>query len=251
MANENKKRKDQPRQDWNPNKVLRILSKAWIITFTAAKVILGALATVLLIGIVCGFVFAGTLSDYLQEDILPAADTDKEDYNFELNSYIYYVDSDGQIQPLQQIYAETSSEWASYEDIPQDLINAAMAIEDHRFLEHQGVDWITTVKACARMFFGDDSVGGSSITQQLIKNMLLQADDSADDVTVRRKVLEIFRAVQYEKKYDKQSIMEMYLNCIYLGQGCRGVRSAAATYFGKELEMLTTAECADSARTTS
>lgn len=244
MANERKKRKDQLRQDWDPNKFIKTLSKIWMVVFTAAKVVFGALVTVLLIGIVCGFVFAGTLGDYLQEDILPAADSDIDGYDMELNSYIYYVDADGQIQPLQQIYAETSSQWANYEDIPEDLINAAMAIEDHRFLEHQGVDWITTVKACARMFFGDDSVGGSSITQQLIKNMLLQDDDTADDVTVRRKVLEIFRAVQYEKKYDKKTIMEMYLNCIYLGQGCRGVRSAAATYFGKELEMLTTAECA-------
>jgi len=94
------------------------------------------------------------------------------------------------------------------------------------------------------MFFGDDSVGGSSITQQLIKNLLLLEDESADDVTVQRKVLEIFRALQLEKKYHKDTIMEMYLNFIYLGQGCRGVRSAAETYFGKELELLTTAECA-------
>ena len=235
-----------PRQDWKPHWTLGLLYRLWMIVFSAAKIALGAAATVLMICVICTFVFVGILGDYLQEDILPAAaDTDIEGYDLELNSYIYYVDSKGNIQPLQQIYAETSSEWADYEDIPEDLIHAAMAIEDHRFSEHQGVDWITTIKACARMFFGDDSVGGSSITQQLIKNMLLlQEDETADDVTVRRKVLEIFRAVQLEKRYDKKTIMEMYLNCIYLGQGCRGVRSAAATYFGKELEMLTTAECA-------
>lgn len=245
MAKEYRKKKGMPRQDWKPHWTLGLLYRLWMIAFSVAKIAIGAAATVLLICVVCGFVFVGILGDYLQEDILPAAaDTDIEGYDLDLNSYIYYVDSNGNIQPLQQIYAEISSEWADYEDIPEDLVHAAMAIEDHRFLEHQGVDWVTTIKACARMFFGDDSVGGSSITQQLIKNMLLKEDETADDVTVRRKVLEIFRAVQLEKRYDKETIMEMYLNCIYLGQGCRGVRSAAATYFGKELEMLTTAECA-------
>lgn len=218
----------------------RVLRGVWAV----AKVALGAALTVLMILVICGFSFVGVLGDYLQEDILPASDMDMEDYDYELNSYLYYVDEAGEIQVYQQVFADTSSQWANYEDIPKDLINAAIAIEDHRFNEHQGVDWITTVKACARMFFGDDSVGGSSITQQLIKNMLLQEDKTADDVTVRRKVMEIFRAVQMEKRYDKETIMESYLNCIWLGQGCRGVRSAAATYFGKEVEKLTTAECA-------
>ena len=119
------------------------------------------------------------------------------------------------------------------------MINAAIAIEDKRFYEHQGVDWFTTVKAFANMFLGDDSKGGSTITQQLVKN--LTQDDS---VTVQRKLLEIFRATEFEQRYDKETIMEWYLNYIYLGNGCYGVRSAASMYFGKELEMLTTAECA-------
>ena len=154
------------------------------------------------------------------------------------------MDANGKIQQLQQVFATTNSQWATIDEIPEDLIHAAVAIEDKRFYEHQGVDWFTTIKACARMFFGDSSVGGSSITQQTIKNLLLSQDEHADDVTVQRKVIEIFRAAQLEKKYSKDQIMEYYLNVIFLGSGCRGVRSAAATYFGKELEMLTTAECA-------
>ena len=220
------------------------LSAVFSVLGCVLKVLVGALATVLLIGIICAFTFMGTLGDYLQDDILPEALVDPENYSIELNSYLYYVDSDGEIQEYQQIFAETSSRWAGYDDIPKDLVNAAISIEDHRFYEHQGVDWITTVKATARMFFGNSSAGGSSITQQLIKNILLFDDETADDVTVQRKVLEIFRAIQMEKQYTKNEIMEMYLNYIYLGQGCRGVRSAAATYFGKEVEMLTTAECA-------
>ena len=232
------------RQNWKPNFLLRVLYAVWRIAFGAFKIALGAAGTVLIAVVVCAFVFAGVLGDYLQDDVLPMADIDIESYDLEQNSYLYYVDSSGQIQKYQDVFASTSSTWINFEDIPEDMIHAAVAIEDHRFFEHQGVDWITTIKACARMFFGDDSVGGSSITQQLIKNVLLTEDESADDVTVQRKVLEIFRAVQLEKRYDKDEILELYLNFIYLGQGCRGIRSAAATYYGKEVEMLTPAECA-------
>ncbi len=226
-------------------KIIYGLKKIWPPVSTALKILVGAVATVVLIVVVCGFVFMGILGSYLQEDILPASIMDMEGYDLDQNSFLYYVDQNGEIQVLQKVHATISSEWAEYEDIPQNLIHAAVAIEDHRFYEHQGVDWITTIKACARMFLGDDSAGGSSITQQLIKNMrLLDDDKTADDVTVRRKVMEIFRAVQMEKRYDKKVIMEYYLNCISLGQGCQGVRSAAAVYFGKELESLTAAECA-------
>ena len=241
-----KNRKKEPRQDWKPHWSITVLHQLWMVVFTAFKIAVGAAATVLMILVICGFVFAGILGDYLQDDILPEAAVEgiMEGYDHEQNSTMYYIDENGDIQIYQNIYAETSSKWASIEDIPEDLIHAAVAIEDKRFYEHQGVDWVTTVKATARMFFGDSSMGGSSITQQLIKNILLSEDESADDVTVQRKVLEIFRAVELEKNYDKDEIMEMYLNVIYMGQNCRGVRSAAAAYFGKELEKLTLAECA-------
>ena len=238
-----KKQKAQ-RQEWKPHFLLRLVFAAWRIAVGAFKIAVGAAGTVLLIGIICAFVFVGVLGDYLQDDVLPMANIDINNYELEQNSYLYYVDSSGQIQKYQDIFASTSSAWVEFEDIPEDMIYAAVAIEDHRFFEHQGVDWITTIKACARMFFGDDSVGGSSITQQLVKNVLLSEDDSADDVTVQRKMLEIFRAIQLEKRYDKEEILELYLNFIYLGQGCRGIRSAAKQYYGKEVESLTAAECA-------
>ena len=192
----NKKNKQKtPRQEWKPNLFLRLLYAAWRVAFGAFKIAAGAAGTVLMVLVICAFVFVGVLGDYLQDDVLPMANIDIEDYDLEQNSYMYYLDSNGQIQKYQDIFAATSSAWANIEDIPEDMIHAAVAIEDHRFFEHQGVDWITTIKACARMFFGDDSVGGSSITQQLIKNALLTEDEAADDVTVQRKVMEIFRAV--------------------------------------------------------
>ena len=233
------RRKHKPRQEWNPHWLLKILYGLWSAAVAAAKIAVGAAATVLMVLLVCMFVFVGILGNYLQDDILPEAHYNLDNVSLDQTSFVYYVDGAGNIQLLQQIYTSADRQWASLDEIPEDLVNAAVAIEDKRFYEHQGVDWITTVKACANMFFGNGDFGGSTITQQLIKNLT-----GEDSVTVQRKVMEIFRAQQFEKNYDKDTIMEWYLNTIYLGRGCYGVRSAAEEYFGKEIQMLTTAECA-------
>jgi len=233
------------RQNWKPGRFLSILRSVWTAVYSVFKIALGAVTTVLLVGIVCGFVFMFTLGDYLEGDIAPLAGVQLEGFDLNEPSYVYYLDESGNIQVLQKLYPELDREWASYEEIPKHLINAAVAIEDHRFFEHQGVDWFTTLKACVNMFVGSgDQFGGSSITQQLIKNLMLMDDEGADDVTVQRKVLEIFRATEFERRYDKSVVLEWYLNKIYLGNRCEGVKAAAAKYFGKELEHLTAAECA-------
>lgn len=235
MAENNKKNTHM----WEPQQVLLLLKKIWAVLFAMFKVAAGAAATVLLIGIVCGFVFVGMLADYLQEDIMPSAHMELGGYDMDLTSTVYHVNEDGQIEVLQELYATTDRKLATYDEIPEALIHAAVAIEDKRFFEHQGVDWFTTIKAVAGMFFSNDTVGGSSITQQLIKNQT-----GEDSVTVQRKVLEFFRATYVEKRYNKNIIITEYLNWIYLGQNCSGVKSAAEAYFGKELQMLTVAECA-------
>ena len=234
------KKKKAPHQSWKPHWTLRFLKSLWMLAFSAVKIALGAAATVAIILGVCIVVLAGSIGDYLDEEILSqiqSAEDESRDMN--LNSYAYYVDSNGDIQKLQNIYAENNREWADYEDIPENLIHATIAIEDKRFYEHQGVDWITTVKACFFMFFGNGDRGGSTITQQLVKNV---TDNW--DVTVQRKVQEIFTAIEYEHRYSKEEIMEWYLNEIYMGNRTNGVRMAASIYFGKELESLTLAECA-------
>ena len=236
--NRNKKEKMQ-RQDWKPHWALDILYRIWRVAFAAFKIALGAAATVLIIFVICLAVFAGSLGDYLEYEVLPDVETESEDYSLDLNSYVYYINENGEIEKLQNLYAENNREWVDYENIPEDLLHATIAIEDKRFFEHQGVDWITTIKACFFMFFGNGDRGGSTITQQLVKNV---TDNWS--VTVQRKVQEIFTALEYEKRYSKEEIMEWYLNEIYMGNRCNGVKRAAAVYFGKELESLTIAECA-------
>ncbi len=239
MAKKIRKNK-APRQSWKPHWALRILKNLWLVLFSALKIALGAAATVAIIVGICFVVLAGSVGDYLDEEILSKVETqDDENRDMNLNSYVYHVDRNGNIQKLQNIFAVNNREWADFEDIPEDLIHATIAIEDKRFFEHQGVDWITTVKACFFMFFGNGDRGGSTITQQLVKNV---TDNW--DVTVQRKVQEIFTAIEYERRYSKEEIMEWYLNEIYMGNRTNGVRMAASIYFGKELESLTLAECA-------
>ena len=219
---------------------LRILGGVWSVVWTAVKVALGAGLVALAVVCITGGIFACLMGNYLQEDVIPNAGFNVEDFALDRSSVIYFVDAQNNIQKMQQIYADIDRVWVSYEDIPKDLIHAAVAIEDKRFFQHQGVDWFTTTKACVNMFLGGGSTfGGSTITQQLIKNLTTE-----DDVTVRRKVLEIFRALQFEDRYTKEEVLEWYLNTIYLGEGCAGVQSAARTYFGKDVSKLTTAECA-------
>ena len=211
MANENHNggKRRVFRQSWKMSPGLKFLYSAWTAVYSVVKIVLAALATVMVIGVVCAVVFAGLLAGYLEGNIIPQAGVQIDGFGLNQNSNAYYYDAEGNIQVLQKIYAVTDSEWADFDEIPEDLIHATVAIEDKRFYEHQGVDWFTTLKAGINMFVGSGSqFGGSSITQQLVKNVLLLKDSSADDVTVQRKILEIFRATELERRYDKNTIID-------------------------------------------
>ncbi|KAB2335873.1 transglycosylase domain-containing protein [Bacillus mesophilum] len=136
--------------------------------------------------------------------------------------------------------ASNRAEGVSIEEIPEHVMNAVIAIEDERFYEHNGFD----VKGIARAFFsnlfaGKITGGGSTLTQQLTKNALLTTEQ-----TYRRKAEELFLAVEIEKKYEKDEILQMYLNQVYFGSGAWGISSAANTYFSKKPSQLTISEAA-------
>ena len=228
-----RKRRDNDRD----NAFVVIVRVLWFLV----KFAIGAAATVLLIAVIAGILFSVDMAAYMKDDVLLSSDMSLDDYTLSQTSFIYAKDPQtGEYEELQQIYATENRIWADLEEIPDNLINATVAIEDKRFFEHQGVDWRRTISACGAMFFGSgDTFGGSTITQQLIKNLT-----GDDEVTVRRKLQEIFRALQFEKKYTKEEIIEWYLNTIYLGEGAYGVKSAANVYFAKSLDDLTIAECA-------
>ena len=203
--------------------------------------ILQVLGTLLLIGIVTGALFSCYAAAYIKNSIVPNATLNLDDYTLNENSIVYYEDkATGLPVELATLVGKENREWVDYEDIPEELINAVVAVEDKRFYQHRGVDWYRTAGAFINMFLGmRNTFGGSTLTQQLVKNLT-----QYDDVTVTRKITEIFTALDVERRYDKKTIITWYLNYIYLGNGYSGVQAAAQGYFGKDVSELTLAECA-------
>lgn len=166
-------------------------------------------------------------------------------------SQIY--DADGNL--MQTLVMEGSNrEEVSFDQLPDDLVNAFIAIEDSRFYEHNGIDLKGILRAAyVGITNGRFSEGASTITQQLIKNNVLQGGyetNMADKL--RRKIQEQFLAVKLEDQLDsKETILEYYLNTINLGGNCLGVQTAANRYFGKNVWELTLSECSVLAATTS
>lgn len=144
--------------------------------------------------------------------------------------------------------ANSNRIYVEYENIPQNLANAFVAIEDERFWEHNGID----ARGILRAFFvgiknGGFTEGASTITQQLIKNQIFNVglNESTFMDSLKRKIQEQYLAIELEKQIDKQDILELYMNAIYLGQGANGVQTASEVYFGKDnLNDLTLSECA-------
>ena len=160
-------------------------------------------------------------------------------YAFERENGVIDISNPVELEDERIFYK--NSEWCSIYDMPKNLINAFLAVEDHKFYEHNGVDWPRTIKAAVNYIFKTEktSFGGSTITQQLIKN--LTGDDM---VTPKRKLEEIMRAINLEKDLGKNEILELYLNVVYLSQNAYGVQSASRLYFDKDVRDLSLAECA-------
>lgn len=156
-----------------------------------------------------------------------------------INTTVYTTDKDGKSEVYEQIIASENRVWVGIEDIPQEMQNAIVAIEDERFYKHKGVDIKRTLGAVWGELTGGSGYGGSTLTQQLVKNITGDRER-----TKARKVREIFRALELEKTLDKSEILELYLNTVNFGQGCYGVETASNKYFGKSAKELTLAECA-------
>lgn len=243
--------KKEPNPKETRKKVLSVVGKTAkysgkTVLFIVRKVLtytLNVLLTVLIIGVLVAacvaLAFMIYLGNYVNSDF-PELDNLK--YDSSLTTSLYYVNDEGREVELEDDRLSSSENrmWVAYSDIPQQLVKAYVAIEDMRFWEHNGVDTKRTLAAVYNFFIPSGSAyGGSTITQQLIKNV-----SGNNEETIQRKVQEIFRALNVDKKYSKTEILEMYLNTIYLSENCYGVRAAAQEYFGKELSDLTLNECA-------
>lgn len=192
--------------------------------------------TVLILTVLFGAVISGAMLGFIDNSTELIA----EEYNMDFTSIIYYIDDEtGQPVEMDRLYSEQNRIWVDLSNIPENMRNAFIAIEDERFEKHRGVDWKRTFGAFLGWLTRTDSYGGSTITQQLIKNVTGDNDRSPI-----RKIQEIIRALNLETKMSKDQIIEMYMNTIYLGQGCHGVQAAANIYYSKDVSELNLAECA-------
>ncbi|MBR0302268.1 MAG: penicillin-binding protein, partial [Clostridia bacterium] len=227
------------------------LSHIGKVAYRVFALLLNIVLTILLIGMITAIIVGLRFAFYIKNNIDPTiddsllkmrgSDTTSRLYYTEYASEEDRINGNGISYELegQELYGSVNSIWASYDQFPQYLIDAFISIEDHRFESHNGVDWIRTSSAMFGFFFGKGDYGGSTITQQLIKNIT-----NEDEPTIQRKVQEIFRALNLEKKLSKSEIMELYLNIVYLSNNCTGVQAAANFYFDKDVSELDLVECA-------
>lgn len=217
------------------------LSGAAALALVFRNFLLTVLLTVLFLCAVGAGIVAGALFGYM-ETVEPI---DVENMRLNLTSFVYGTDPEGRTVEIQRLYDDQNRIWVDIDAIPKNLQNAFVAIEDERFRSHHGFDVKRTVGATFTYAWNklkgsnERTFGGSTITQQLIKNL---TDEK--DYGVERKIREIYRAYQLENELSKDEILEYYLNTIYLSEQCYGVSSAASTYYGKPVSELTLAECA-------
>lgn len=205
--------------------------------------ILGILLTVTVT--LLGIIFAIYVDRYVEKSIdeqlflVVGADSQTKIYYYDYEDRAARIGEAVELEG-ERLYGGYRSKYTDYENIPDDLKNAFISIEDKRFESHRGVDWFRTLTAGLNYYLKfSHSYGGSTITQQLIKNVT-----DEDDYSFQRKIQEIFWALDLETKMDKSEILGLYLNIINLSQGCYGVGAAADYYFSKDVFELTLSECA-------
>ena len=199
-----------------------------------------ALLTIVLVLVIAGIIVGISIGAYVIKIANEPTGIDLNARSLNLSSFIYVENSKtGDFEEYQKLYGTENRIWVNLKDMPKAMPEAIVAIEDKRFYEHNGVDWFRTGSAILSLMTGRDNYGGSTLTQQLVKNI---TDDS--EVSLTRKLREIFRALNIEREYSKDDIIEAYLNVVNFGNNCQGVESAAQLYFDKSISECTVAECA-------
>ena len=206
-------------------------------------IIIKILAAFLAIHLLFVFVFLGIVFVALQTVLSFFNDLPKlEEFTpaeTALTSKIYAVDG----TLIDTFHGEENRELVSYEQLPKNLINAVISIEDERYYQHNGFDIEGIIRSfIINMISGEIEQGASTITQGYVKNVYMPEEKY--DITYERKIKEAALAYQLEQIYSKEEILEMYLNTVYLGEGAYGAQAAAKVYFNKDVEYLSLSECA-------
>ena len=198
------------------------------------------LKTVLCVLLCAGVVVAVSLGIYIFKIANEPSGIDLNARSLNLSSSIYIQDpKTGKFVEYQKLYGTENRIWVDLQDMPKHMGDAIIAIEDKRFYDHGGVDWVRTGGAVISLISGSDNYGGSTLTQQLVKNI-----NGDNEVSLTRKLREIFRAINVESEYSKDDILESYLNVVNFGNNAQGVEAASQMYFGKSISECSICECA-------
>ena len=174
-------------------------------------------------------------SKELMKSIVLAILPPQEEWPAPVQKFFLAINMEEVIDPLRK-----DSNWIKLADIPKNMQNAIIAIEDHKFYEHEGISPESILRAVlANIKEGEVAQGGSTITQQFVKNTFLTHEQ-----TIERKIEEAILSVVLEDKYSKDEILEMYLNTTYFGAGATGIHQASKVYFGKHVSRLSLEEAA-------
>ena len=216
-------------------------SRGWRIARKLLSILFSTLLSIFLICIITGTIVGTAAAVYVMDFMDEASSVTLEEMEMHYNTDVYGYDTEGKLVTLYEVQQPEQRIPVSLEDIPQHTVDAFVYTEDERFYTHDGVDYKNTIAACVNLVlhFWDSERGGSTITQQLIKNVT-----GDDEESPSRKIREIFRAMTLEKNYSKDEIMETYLNYIGFGGPTNGIEAAAIKYFGKNVGDLTVAESA-------
>ena len=223
-----KRKANLPTKYRKSKKVLKIITSIFLIIFLI---------------ILVGVIFIGVkFSDLVAKEIESCSDfvdfiASGQLRDLEYSTFVY--DKDG--NQIDTLHGNEDRIFVEYEDIPTSVVDAVVSIEDERFFEHRGIDIKRTVGAAYSYIInnGDSDFGGSTITQQLVKNV---TDDK--ETNINRKIREWYRATVLESNFSKEEIFEDYINTIYMGEGAYGFEVAARKYFGKSLSDVNLAESA-------
>lgn len=216
------------------SKLLLVIQKLFAIIMTT-------LLSLFLVMVITGTIVATALTVYVFDFMDETTGITIQEMEMSCNSYVYGTDKDGELIELYKVSNDLQRIPITIDEIPQHVRDAFVYTEDERFYTHDGVDYKRTFTAFLNMFIHiyNTEQGGSTITQQLIKNLT-----GDDETSPQRKIREIFRAMQLEKKYSKDEILETYLNYIGFGGPINGIQLASLQYFGKDVKDLSVAEAA-------
>lgn len=231
------------RSKQNTQKHKKPMTKKRRITITA---LLALALTAILTASTVGIYVLSFMVSYVNGE--PQVNLEEYKENQDQTTFIYAYDANNEVTEIARLHGEQNRIWVIYREnpdesvIPQNLANAYIALEDKRFYDHKGVDWFRTLSAVVK---DRGKTGGSTLTQQLIKNLT-----GENKRTLNRKFYEILMALNLEKNVSKETVLEAYMNTVYMSHGCYGVQTASEKYFGKNVQDLNLAECASLAAIT-